>query len=801
MSLDTPSALFSNPYGYYDAAAREYVITRPDTPTPWINYLGAGRFGGIISNTAGGYSFDRDPRNRRVTRYRYNAVPADQPGRYVYLRDMESGVYWSPTWQPVVGRRPERYECRHGPGYTRIVGTYDGIAASLLYFVPDGERESDCPCEAWVLRVRNEGGRPRTLRTFSYVEFGYWDAVVDQQNLDWGMHIVHSCQREGAILVSTQFRPTTAFFASSAPIAGFDTDRETFVGPYRDLSHPIVVEDGRPTGSESPCGNSIASLCHDLVLAPGQEREIVYLLGVTDRPEQIVPTLARYCAPGAVATAFAALRADWESYLDTFTVTTPDPAMDAMLNLWNPLQCRTTLYWSRFVSAYETGLGRGLGTRDLAQDTLATVQRVPAEVRAHLSQAWALQFADGHTWHQFFPLVGEGGPGLAGEFPHWPQWFCDDHLWLVIATVAYLRETGDLDYLDERIRYVDGGDDTVWGHLLQAIEFTWQHRGPHGLPRLGFADWDDTMNLDHGSGKAESVWCAEQFCRAALDMVELCAHRGQVADAARFRALHREMAAAVQDCAWDGRWYARAYDDEGRPLGVEGEAYQRIALNPQTWAVIGELGDRARAEEAMASVHERLNSPLGFALLAPAYRQACERVRGTATYPPGAKENGGIFCHAHAWAIVAAAMLGWADRALEYYHQTVPLCRPAVERAAVEPYVYCQNICGPEHPQFGRGRNSWLTGAAAWSYVAATQYILGIRPTFSGLQIAPVIPAAWAAFSARRTFRGVLYHIDVRRAGPRNTVALVVDGRPVPGNVVPFPPAGQLEVFVQATLE
>jgi cellobiose phosphorylase len=521
-------ALFPNPYGYYDAATHEYVITRPDTPTPWINYLGAGRYGGIVSNTGGGYSFDRDPRYRRVTRYRYNGVPADQPGRYIYLRDMEAGDYWSVTWQPVTARRPDHYECRHGPGHTRIETTQAGITASLRYFVPPG---ADTCGEVWVLRVRNTRPTPCRLRSFSYVEFGYWDAVVDQQNLDWGMHIVRSVAREGTIHISTQFRPTTSFFSSNAPIAGYDTDREVFLGCCRDLSNPEVVEEGEPTNQGSPRGNSIGSLCHELSLAPGEEREIIYLSGVADKSEQIEAFLARYRDPAQVQSAFQVLQADWQDYLDPLTVETPDTAVNAM-----------------------------------------------------------------------------------------------------------------------------------------------------------------------------------------------------------------------------------------------------------------------------ESAHDKLNTPDGFALMWPAYRAGSERVRGTATFPPGAKENGGIFCHAHAWAIIAAARLGWAERALTYYHQLLPLTRTDVERAAVEPYVYCQNICGPEHSQFGRGRNSWLTGTAAWTYVAATQYILGIRPTFAGLEIDPVIPVSWEGFSARRRFRGIVYHITVRRTGPGNSISMEVDDRPVAGNIVPFPTDGQCEVSIRVTL-
>ena len=788
-----------NPYGYYDAAHREYVITRPDTPTPWINYLGEGRYGGIISNTAGGYSFDRDPRNRRVTRYRYNAIPADQPGRYVYLRG-EDGEFWSPTWQPVVGRTLEDYECRHGAAYTRISSTYRGIAVSVLYFVPPTGPKDTCPCELWVLRVQNLEHRERRLRAFSYAEFSFYDATIDQTNLDWGMHIVHSRQAEGTIYVSTQFRPTVTFFSSNLPPSGFDTDRETFVGRYRDLARPQVVEAGESRQSVAPRGNNIGSLCHDLVLAPGETREIVYILGVTEDQKTIAPVLSRYRQPDNVRAAFEALRADWDAYLGRFTVETPDAEMNTMLNFWNAVQCRTNLYWSRFVSGYDTGLGRGMGTRDSAQDTLATVHSLPSRAREVLARLWSLQFEDGHTWHQVFPLTGEGGPGLAGEFPEWPQWFSDDHLWLVIATCAYLCETGDFSYLEERAPYQDGGEGTIWEHISRAIAFTLDHRGPRGLPRLGFSDWNDTMNLDHGSGKAESVWTGEQFCRAMLDLVDLCRYLGREGEAERFENLYRDMADTINRTSWDGAWYARAYDDEGQPVGVQRETCHRIALNAQTWAVIGEVADDERARQALESAHEKLNTPLGLRVMCPAYRQFFPRVRGTTTFPPGAKENGSIFCHANTWAIVAAAKLGWGDLAYQYYRQFLPLTRTDADRYMAEPYVYCQSICSPEHPQYGMGRNSWLTGTASWTYVAGTQWILGIRPTFSGLRIAPVIPADWPGFKTMRVFRGVRYQVSVERIGPGNTVSLLVDGQSVGGNVVPLPSTDQDTVIVQVAL-
>ncbi len=795
-----PKVRLKNPYGHYDERTREYVITKPQTPTPWINYIGEGRYGGIVSNTAGGYAFDRDPKSRRVTRYRYNGLPADQPGRYIYLRDMASGEYWSPTWQPVPKVKLEAYECRHGAGYTTIKSTYKGIAASITYFVPRAPIDDSCPCEVWIVKVKNTGRRARKLRSFSYVEFSFWDTLIDQLNLDWGQHIMEATCADGIIRTKTRFKPTTSFFASNAKPAGFDTDREVFIGRCRDLSNPEVVERGRPTNTEAARGNNIASLCHTLTLRPGEEREILFIMGVTDDPGRIPAIVARYSDREKVATALSAVKADWDDYLGRFTVDTPDAVMNAMLNVWNPIQCRATLYWSRFVSAYETGTGRGMGTRDSAQDTLGTVHNAPNAAKRTLNVLWHLQYKDGHTWHQVMPLTGEGGPGLAAEFPDWPQWFCDDHLWLILAVCSYIRETGDFDYLDEEVAYWDGGEASVWDHMLKGVEFTLGHRGPRGLPRLGFSDWDDTMNLDHGSGRAESVWCGEQFCRALLDLVELAAAVGKHEEAERFRKLHAEMAEIVNRVAWDGEWYARAYDNDGLAVGVKTETNHKIALNTQTWAVIGGVAPKDRAQKAMTSAHAKLNSPFGLAILWPAYTEGNDRVRGTTTYPPGAKENGGIFCHANTWAIVAAAKMGWAERAMQYYHQITPFLRQDLDVLKVEPYVYCGNIAGPEHKQFGYGRNAWLSGTAAWTYVAGTQWILGIRPTYKGLEIAPAIPTRWRGFNAKRVFRGVTYHIAVTRKGRGNRVKLKVEGKAVPGTVVPLPPAGAKTVSVQAEL-
>ncbi len=798
MKRNAPSQILRNPYGYFDAETREYVITRPDTPTPWINYLGEGRYGGIISNTAGGFSFDRDPRSRRVTRYRYNTIPADQPGRYIYIRDQQNGEYWSPTAQPVLGRKLQSYECRHGPGYTRISSSYKGIAASILYFVPPSPPEETCPCELWILTLRNTTKRKRMLRTFSYAEYSFWDAVTDQQNVDWGQQIFQSSQSKGILQARTKFRKTVTWAASSSRPSGFDTDREEFVGRMRDLANPQAVENGRPGNSLAPRGNNIGSLSHLVTLKPGEKKTIVYMLGITDTPDCIESKVKRFSNSKEVEAAFTALRKDWDGYLSSFKVETPDPETNAMLNVWNPIQCRANLYWSRFVSAYDTGLGRGLGTRDTAQDTLGVVHNLPRQARAMLTMIWKLQFKDGHTWHQVFPLTGEGGPGLAAEYKTRPQWFSDDHLWLIIATCAYLRETADFGYLQQKIAFYDGGEETVWEHMLRAVKFTLANRGPHRLPRLGFSDWDDTMNLDHGSGKAESVFSAEQFCRAMLDLADLSRALGKESDAARFEKLQREMADIIQKNCWDGAWFTRAFDDKGLPVGVASEEKHKIGLNSQTWAVLGEIGQPDRLAAAMTSANEKLNTPFGLRVMWPPYDGYQERVGGTTTYPPGVKENGGIFCHANTWAIIAAAKLGWGDRAYQYYRQILPLARKDVDTLRTEPYVYCQNIAAPEHKHYGRGRTSWLTGTASYTYVAGTQWILGIRPTFAGLQISPVIPEEWKGFSAERIFRGSTYKIDAKRIGKGNRVALEVNGKKLGGSIIPIPEtAGQtIEVKV-----
>ncbi|MFB6152024.1 MAG: GH36-type glycosyl hydrolase domain-containing protein [Haloarculaceae archaeon] len=769
-------------YGHVDQETGEYVIEQPDTPTPWINYLGEGIYGGIVSNTGGGYSFYRDPKNQRVTRYRYNAVPEDQPGRYVYLRDADTGEYWSPTWQPVKEDLDE-YECRHGPGYTEITAEYDGVASEMLYFVPLGE-----DCELWSLTLENESDETKTLQAYSYVEFSFPDAMADQTNLDWTGQIMRARvdEDDGVIEMYSSAMEISYTHATSADVAGFDTQRADFVGEYGTLESPAVVESGEATGSVATHDNVIGSFEHEVTLEPGERKRIVFQTA----PERDDDLVEKYDDPAVVDEEFAALCEEWDDYLSALQVDTPDDQMNTMLNVWNPIQCRSTLYWSRTASLYQAGLGRGMGTRDSSQDTLSIVHAVPDRVRETLEMLWEIQFEEGHAWHQVYPLSGEGDVGHAAEEPDKPQWFSDDHLWLVLGTVQYLKETGDFDFLEKEIPFSGGEEATVREHIERALAFTDEHRGEHGIPRMGYADWNDTLNPDHGSGRAASVMAGMMYCRVLDEVADLYEFLGEEDEATAYRERREEEVERINEYTWDGDWYVRAYDDDGDPIGTVDDEYQKISLNAQTWSIVGGVAPEDRAESAMESAHEWLNTKYGFATLHPPWEGegTVERIGGTTTFPPGAKENGGIFCHAHTWSIVAAAMMGWGEDAHTYYRQLLPLAhQDDADRRRVEPYVYNQNILGPEHPDFGVGKNSWLTGTASWAYVSGTQYILGVRPTLDGLEIDPSIPADWDGFEMTREFRGATYEITVDN--PENVesgVAQVrVDGEPVDGQVVP----------------
>lgn len=820
-------------YGYFDDAAREYVITRPDTPLPWINYLGSEDYFALISNTAGGYSFYKDARLRRLTRYRYNNAPYDVGGRYIYVRDQESGEYWSPSWQPTQSRI-EDYVCRHGLGYTVIGSTYAGVRAETCYFVPPGEN-----LEIWQLTLTNLRGRAADLSIFSAVEFCLWDAWDDSTNFQRNYSVGEVEIEDGVIYHKTEYRERRnhfAYFACSEKSECFDTQRAAFLGPYRGWDRPLAVETGR-------CSNSVAHGwqpigAHQLAvrLEPGEQRQVIFLLGYFENPRDqkfdppnsqtinkrgIKPVIAKYIDKKNADRALRELRLRWDRLLEIMQVQTPDEHVNRMVNIWNVYQCMVTFNVSRSASFFESGIGRGLGFRDSNQDLLSFVQMAPERARQRLLDLAATQLPDGGAYHQYQPLTRRGNNDIGSGFN-------DDPLWLILSTAAYLRETADWNILDELVPYDNEVESArpLYDHLQRSIQYTLDRLGPHGLPLIGRADWNDCLNLNcfseepgqsfqtttNRDGKvAESVFIAGLFVAAAREMAEIAMRHAKkmrssrpdpdAHSAASYSALADQMTAAIYAHGWDGKWFLRAYDGFGSKVGSEECEEGKIYIEPQGFCALAGVGlENGFAKSALDSVNQRLATRHGLALLQAPYSKYYLNLGEISSYPPGYKENGGIFCHNNPWVMIAEARLGNGEGALDYYLRINPSAREELaELHGCEPYVYAQMIAGPAAPTHGEAKNSWLTGTAAWNYVAITQWILGIRPGWEGLQVAPVIPAGWPGFTASRRFRGVTYEISVKRSGPGNQVKLIVDGKPIEGRTIPAP-KGEKKVVVEAVV-
>ena len=799
-------------YGHFDDERREYVIERPDTPLPWINYLGSEDYFGLISNTAGGYSFYRDARLRRLTRYRYNNAPLDLGGRYLYLRDDVSGDTWSPSWQPMRSEL-DAYECRHGLGYTMIAARRAGIEVETLYLVPLGATH-----ELWRARVTNKRTERASLSLFGTVEFCLWDAWDDATNYQRNYSIGEVAVEDCVIYHTTEYRERRdhfAWFACSEPIAGFETARDAFLGPYRGWDRPLAVERGSTTGSIAHGWQPVAALHARLELEPGESREVTFALGYAENPRDakfappgsgrlntalVRPVIAEALTAGAADRATVHLRDYWAALLAALEVETGNEHLDRMVNTWNAYQCMVTFNLSRSASLFESGIGRGMGFRDSNQDLLGFVHMVPDRARRRLLETAATQLPSGGAYHQYQPLTKRGNDAVGSGFN-------DDPAWLVLAATAYLKETGDLSILGEPVPYDNepGSEQPLLDHLRRAIDYTLDRLGPHGLPLIGRADWNDCLNLNCFSeepgepfqttgnrtgGVAESVFIAGLFVMAATEMVRLAEHVGDPAGAERYRHAAKRMTAAVDAHGWDGAWFRRAYDYFGEPVGSAANDEGRIFLEPQGICVMAGIGlDDGRAATALASVREHLATPHGIVLLQPAFTSYQLRLGEISSYPPGYKENAGIFCHANPWAIIAETRVGNAEGALDYYLRINPSAREAIsETHRCEPYVYAQMIAGRDAPTHGEAKNSWLTGTAAWNYVAATQWILGIRPELDGLRVDPSLPADWTGVRVTRRFRGSTYRIRVHKpAGVTGTVTrLEVDGHPIDGSLVPL---------------
>jgi len=797
-------------YGHFDDKAREYVIDTPRTPYPWINYLGCEKFFGIISNTAGGYCFYRDARLRRVTRYRYNNMPVDNGGRYFYVKDGDT--VWNPGWKPVKTELDE-YTCRHGMGYTVITGKKNGLKASQLSFVPLGKN-----AEVHQITLTNESDAAKDVILTSFVEFCLWDASDDMLNFQRNFSTGEVEVEDGVIYHKTEYRERRdhyAFYTVNTPIDGFDTDMETFLGLYNGFDAPQSVLTGKMGNSVASGWQPMAAHQVKVSLQPGESKKYNFVLGYVEVPQE-----EKFVAPGVINkapakalinslttdaqidAAMAELRAHWDYLLSAYTLTTEDEKLGRMVNIWNPYQCMVTFNMSRSTSMFESGVGRGMGFRDSSQDLLGFVHQIPERARERILDIAATQFRDGGCYHQYQPLTKKGNNDIGGGFN-------DDPLWLIAGTAAYIKETGDFAILDEATPYDCNPDDcgTLLEHLHNSFYHVVNNKGPHGLPLIGRADWNDCLNLNCFSDapgesfqtfsnpnapddrKAESVLIAGMFVAIGPELVDIYKHKGMDDKAAACQAEIDAMREVILTAGWDGDWFVRAYDAFGNKIGSKECNDGKIFIESQGYCVMGGVGvEDGKAEKAMKSVEEWLETEHGIVLLQPAYKEYHLELGEVSSYPPGYKENAGIFCHNNPWIIAAETVLGHGDRAFKLYSKIAPAYREEIsDLHKMEPYVYSQMIAGKDAKNFGQAKNSWLTGTAAWNFYVISNYILGIKPDWYGLKIDPCVPHDWDGYKVSRRFRGATYEIAINNPDHvcKGVKAVTVDGQAIDGNVLP----------------
>ena len=816
-------------FGYFDDTNREYVITDPQTPWPWINYLGNEDFFSLISNTAGGYSFYKDAKFRRITRYRYNGVPMDNGGRYFYIND--GGTVWSPGWKPC--KTPlDFYECRHGMSYTRITGAKDGIQASVLFFVP-----LHTWAEVQKVTLTNTGDAPKKIKLYSFAEWCLWNAATDMENFQRNFS-TGEVEVDGSVIYhKTEYKERRnhyAFYSVNAPVDGFDTDRETFIGLYNEFRDPQNVMAGVSTGSIAHGWSPIASHYIEVELQPGESKDYVFLLGYVENEQEEkfvldaegklvfdVPGLLHsgsspvinkakaqelitaFDTTEKVDAAFAELKIYWDALLSVYSVKSPEEKLDRMVNIWNQYQCMVTFNMSRSASFFESGIGRGMGFRDSNQDLVGFVHQIPERARERIIDIASTQFPDGGCYHQYQPLTKRGNNDIGGGFN-------DDPMWLIFGTVAYIKETGDFSILDEPVPYDNepGSEVSLMEHLRVSFNHVVDNLGPHMLPLIGRADWNDCLNLNCFSwdpnesfqttenktegSKAESLMIAGLFVVCGRDYVELCQQVGLTEEAARASKLVDDMVEAVKKHGWDGEWYLRAYDYFGRKIGSHENEEGQIFIESQGWCTMAGIGlEEGMVQKALDSVKERLDCEHGIVLNNPAFTRYFVEYGEISSYPAGYKENAGIFCHNNPWVIIGETVLGRGDYAWDYYRKICPSYTEANSALhKVEPYVYSQMIAGKDAAKPGEAKNSWLTGTAAWNWYAITQYILGIKPAYNGLQIDPCICSEWKEYTVTRRFRGAEYEITIKNPDGvcKGIREMLLDGQPVEGNIVPHTP-------------
>ncbi len=812
-------------YGHFDDIHREFVITKPATPFPWINYLGQEEFFGLVSNTAGGYSFYKDAKFRRITRYRYNGVPMDAGGRYFYIKDGDT--VWNPGWKPC--KTPlDNYECRHGLNYTRITGQKNGIEASLLLFVP-----LQTNAEVHRLTLTNHSDTVKQLQVYSLQEWCLWNAVTDMENFqrNWSTGEVEIDQRN-VIYHKTEYkerRDHYAFYAlTNRPADGFDTDRESFIGLYNDFSNPQQVLTGTAGNSLAHGWSPIASHFVQVTLAPGESTDLIFLLGYTENPQDrkfdddeiirkergelicsqdsdhtlINKTEAhrlinRFSTTEQVEAAFQELKIWWDKLLSYFTIHSTDPRLDRMVNIWNQYQCFITFCFSRSASFFESGIGRGMGFRDSNQDLVGFVHQVPERARQRILDIAATQFPDGGCYHQYQPLSKRGNNDIGGGFN-------DDPMWLIFGTMAYLKETGDYSILDEPVPFDNqaGTEVSLREHLLISFRHVTHNLGPHGLPLIGRADWNDCLNLNCFSmdpnesfqttenktegSQAESLMIAGLFVYCGRQLAEIIPE-DEITQAIQ------DMEKAVKQYGWDGEWFLRAYDYYGNKIGSNENEEGKIFIESQGFCTMARIGaDEGLCDRALDSCKHYLDTQHGMVLNHPAFTTYHVEMGEISSYPAGYKENAGIFCHNNPWVIIGETLAGRGDDAWQHYTKICPAWIEDQELHKVEPYVYCQMVAGKDAAKPGEGKNSWLTGTAAWNWLTITQYILGIVPQLNGLELRPCLPKALQQVEVHRRFRQADYTITIQQTG---TQSLTIDGIPTEGNTIPYLPGQHVVIY------
>jgi cellobiose phosphorylase len=800
-------------YGYFDDAAKEYVITNPKTPVKWINYVGTLGFGGFVDHTGGALICKGDPSLNRIVKYIQQMPGSEFKGETLYIRIRKNGGYkvFSPFFVPTLDDY-SKYECHVGMGYTRIISEFYGVRTECTIFVPVDEQ-----VEIRDIKVTNISSEEMEIDVVPVIEYTHFDAVKQFTNADWVPQTMISRCHTGSngqrILTQYPFMCRDFkinYFTSNYAVSSFETDRKRFLGDneYGTWVRPLSLQKDELDNYEANRGDNIVALLHHLgALKPGQQKRIITQLGQKETLTAAMPEIERLRNPVEIDKLFGKLTAFWNEYLALMQIKTPDAGLNSMINVHNTRQCFITYNWSRYLSYYQLGMGsRGLGFRDSSQDVMGVVDRMPDEAKKLIVKLLSVQKSDGSAMHQFNPMSMEATNGDAHEMPDRPQFYGDDHLWIVLAVIAYLKETGDMSFLDEKVQYHQKAKDknppengTVLDHLRRALKFTRDNTGKHGLPLLGFADWNDCVNLPTG---AESLFNAHLYGKAINEMIDLANALSEKKWVEEYKADYEIMKARVNEHAWDGEWYVRYFDAEGVSLGSSKNSHGQIYLNGQSWAVISGMATAERSKKAMESARTKLNTKNGLKLSTPGFNGFDPTKGGITTYPPGAKENGGIFLHTNPWVMIAETILGNGDRAFEYYDQINPVKKNSViDEYECEPYVYPQNILGDEHPQFGLARNSWLSGTSSWTYQAATKYILGIMPVFGGLMIDPCIPKAWDGFSIERKFRGAQYNINVLNPShiSKGISSVKVNGKQIDGNVVPVASKGET-VVVEVTM-